>query len=189
MTPCWIDTAFTAALFSRDHSHAVRILARAWLDIIWRCWLDLNAYNSDHQNSSTKISSRGLTEAPPIGLLRRNEPWSSSRPTSVGTYDRGYKMSTGPGSTPSSRDRVWAITCPVRPSMTFSSATAATSRPEAAAWRAIPRRAFDQHSGRLTQGGLDEIQLPNDRQHPDLGLVVAQREVRRDRPGTAPGGW
>ncbi|MGI8901429.1 MAG: hypothetical protein ACR2HA_10985, partial [Nocardioides sp.] len=23
-----------------DHPHAVRILARAWLHIIWRCWQD-----------------------------------------------------------------------------------------------------------------------------------------------------
>ena len=28
-----------------DHPHAVRILARAWLYIIWRCWHDGVAYN------------------------------------------------------------------------------------------------------------------------------------------------
>lgn len=28
-----------------DHSHAVRILARAWLNIIWHCWQDQAAYD------------------------------------------------------------------------------------------------------------------------------------------------
>ena len=33
-----------------DHPHAVRILARAWLFIIWRCWQDHTAYNTaDHR--------------------------------------------------------------------------------------------------------------------------------------------
>ena len=30
-----------------DHPHAVRILARAWLHIIWRCWQDHEPYNPD----------------------------------------------------------------------------------------------------------------------------------------------
>jgi len=28
-----------------DHPHATRILARAWLDIIWRCWQDRVPYD------------------------------------------------------------------------------------------------------------------------------------------------
>lgn len=28
-----------------DHPHAVRILARAWLYLIWRCWQDPVAYD------------------------------------------------------------------------------------------------------------------------------------------------
>jgi transposase len=28
-----------------DHPHAVRILARAWLFLIWYCWQDGTAYN------------------------------------------------------------------------------------------------------------------------------------------------
>jgi hypothetical protein len=27
------------------HSHAVRILARAWLRVIWRCWQDRTPYD------------------------------------------------------------------------------------------------------------------------------------------------
>lgn len=33
-----------------DHPHAVRILARAWLTVIWHCWQDGVAYNpADHR--------------------------------------------------------------------------------------------------------------------------------------------
>ena len=28
-----------------SHSHAVRILARAWLRVIWRCWQDRTPYD------------------------------------------------------------------------------------------------------------------------------------------------
>ena len=38
-----------------DHPHAVRILARAWADIIWRCWQDGAAYNPDHHNALQRI--------------------------------------------------------------------------------------------------------------------------------------
>jgi transposase len=38
-----------------DHPHAVRILARAWVDIIWRCWQDGAAYNPDHHNALQRI--------------------------------------------------------------------------------------------------------------------------------------
>ena len=29
----------------KRHPHAVRILARAWLGVIWRCWQDHSAYD------------------------------------------------------------------------------------------------------------------------------------------------
>ena len=29
----------------KTHQHATRILARAWLRVIWRCWHDHTAYN------------------------------------------------------------------------------------------------------------------------------------------------
>ena len=31
----------------KQHPHAVRILARAWLRVIWRCWNDHTAYDPD----------------------------------------------------------------------------------------------------------------------------------------------
>ena len=35
----------------KDHPHATRILARAWLGVIWRCWQDNTAYNQAHHRA------------------------------------------------------------------------------------------------------------------------------------------
>lgn len=35
----------------KDHPHATRILARAWLGVIWRCWQDETAYAPDQHNA------------------------------------------------------------------------------------------------------------------------------------------
>ena len=35
----------------KDHPHATRILARAWLGVIWRCWQDGVTYNPDHHGA------------------------------------------------------------------------------------------------------------------------------------------
>ena len=35
----------------KDHPHATRILARAWLGVIWRCWQDNTAYQPDKHNA------------------------------------------------------------------------------------------------------------------------------------------
>ncbi len=45
------DSPWAAAVYARacargcDHPHAVRILARAWLRVLWRCWQDRTTYN------------------------------------------------------------------------------------------------------------------------------------------------
>ena len=33
-----------------DHRHAVRVLARAWVYVIWRCWQDAVAYDQTKHN-------------------------------------------------------------------------------------------------------------------------------------------
>ncbi len=38
-----------------DHPHAVRILARAWLHIIWRCWQDHLAYDPTKHRALQRI--------------------------------------------------------------------------------------------------------------------------------------
>ena len=35
----------------KDHPHATRILARAWLGVIWRCWQDDTTYEPDQHNA------------------------------------------------------------------------------------------------------------------------------------------
>jgi len=35
----------------KDHPHATRILARAWLGVIWRCWQDETSYAPDQHNA------------------------------------------------------------------------------------------------------------------------------------------
>jgi len=38
-----------------DHPHAVRILARAWLDIIWHCWQNNTPYDPDKHNALQRV--------------------------------------------------------------------------------------------------------------------------------------
>lgn len=38
-----------------DHPHAVRILARAWVDIIWACWTTHTPYDSDRHGALQRI--------------------------------------------------------------------------------------------------------------------------------------
>ena len=46
------------------HAHAVRILARAWIYVIWHCWQDGTAYNPDqHRALQRLIQSRNDTAA------------------------------------------------------------------------------------------------------------------------------
>src|SRR5215217_2472145 len=38
-----------------DHPHAVRILARAWLHIIWKCWQDHEPYNPNKHRALQRL--------------------------------------------------------------------------------------------------------------------------------------
>ena len=55
------DNPWAAALYRRararghDHPHAVRILARAWLHITWRCWQDHEPYNPDEHRALQRL--------------------------------------------------------------------------------------------------------------------------------------
>jgi transposase len=42
----------------KDHPHAVRITARAWLYVIWRCWQDGTAYDSEKHRALQRTLSR-----------------------------------------------------------------------------------------------------------------------------------
>lgn len=47
----------------KDHPHAVRILGRAWANIIWRCWQDGLAYNPDQHRALQRILDQHATKA------------------------------------------------------------------------------------------------------------------------------
>jgi transposase len=61
---CWADnsrhqSAWAAATYHRarargcDHPHAVRILARAWLRVLWRCWQSSTPYSNALHRAAT----------------------------------------------------------------------------------------------------------------------------------------
>ena len=52
------DVYRRARLRGKDHPHAVRILARAWLRVLWRCWLDGVPYDPDkHRAAPTDLAA------------------------------------------------------------------------------------------------------------------------------------
>jgi hypothetical protein len=47
--------ALTSAARGKDHPHAIRILARAWIYVIWRCWHDGTAYDPAKHNALQRV--------------------------------------------------------------------------------------------------------------------------------------
>jgi transposase len=45
-----------------DHPHAVRVLARAWIRVIWRCWIDRTPYDPGRHGNATRLTQPGQTE-------------------------------------------------------------------------------------------------------------------------------
>ncbi|WP_219996049.1 IS110 family transposase [Nocardioides humi] len=48
---------------NHDHPHATRILARAWVDIIWRCWQNHLAYNPHQHRALQRVLNEHATQA------------------------------------------------------------------------------------------------------------------------------
>jgi transposase len=46
-----------------DHPHAVRILAKAWLDIIWKCWTTNTAYDPAQHQALQRLLNQDQTAA------------------------------------------------------------------------------------------------------------------------------
>jgi transposase len=59
----WAATIYNhARTRGKRHPHAVRILARAWLRIIWACWRDKTCYDPAIHHTPTKVNTtEGLT--------------------------------------------------------------------------------------------------------------------------------
>ncbi|GFG70131.1 IS110 family RNA-guided transposase [Mycolicibacter senuensis] len=60
VNPWAADLYDRARARGHDHPHAVRILARAWLHVIWHCWQDHLAYNPDkHRALQKTLAQKG----------------------------------------------------------------------------------------------------------------------------------
>ena len=56
----WAHAIYAAARARGcDHPHAVRILARAWLGVIWRAWTDRKPYDPAIHRAAQKLASAG----------------------------------------------------------------------------------------------------------------------------------
>jgi transposase len=53
--PWAADLYHRARARGHDHAHATRILARAWLNIIWHCWQNHTAYNPAHHGALQRL--------------------------------------------------------------------------------------------------------------------------------------
>ncbi|HEY2076259.1 MAG TPA: transposase [Streptosporangiaceae bacterium] len=42
----------------KDHPHAVRVLARAWMRVIWRCWIDRVPYDPGKHGAATTLANQ-----------------------------------------------------------------------------------------------------------------------------------
>jgi len=53
----WAANIYNQARASgKDHPHAVRILARAWIRVIWRCWHDRTPYNPAKHGAAAALN-------------------------------------------------------------------------------------------------------------------------------------
>lgn len=56
----WASSVYTdARKRGHDHPHAIRILARAWLRVLWRAWTDRTPYDPALHNAAQKIALAG----------------------------------------------------------------------------------------------------------------------------------
>jgi transposase len=55
----WAASVYSAAIErGHDHPHAIRILARAWTRVIYRCWLDQVPYDPEQHGNAIKLNQR-----------------------------------------------------------------------------------------------------------------------------------
>ncbi|HUG84620.1 MAG TPA: IS110 family transposase [Euzebya sp.] len=53
----WAASVYQAARDrGHDHPHAIRILARAWIRVIYRCWVDQEPYDPRHHGATARLN-------------------------------------------------------------------------------------------------------------------------------------
>ena len=56
----WAHTVYAAARARGcDHPHAIRILARAWLRVIWRAWIAHRPYDPALHGAAARLAGAG----------------------------------------------------------------------------------------------------------------------------------
>ena len=55
-SPWAADIYNSARASNKDHPHAVRILARAWIRVIYRCWHDDTPYDPNHHGGARRLA-------------------------------------------------------------------------------------------------------------------------------------
>ena len=60
----WAATVYAdARARGHDHPHAIRILARAWIRVIWRCWIDQTPYDPTRHGGARKLAETAAPAA------------------------------------------------------------------------------------------------------------------------------
>jgi transposase len=49
-----------------DHPHAIRVLARAWVRVIWRCWQDGLAYDPTRHGAAARLAAQTAAATPDL---------------------------------------------------------------------------------------------------------------------------
>ncbi|MEJ7744027.1 MAG: transposase [Nocardioidaceae bacterium] len=52
----WAADVYTRARARHDHPHAIRILARAWVRVIYRCWNEGTPYDPNHHGGARRLA-------------------------------------------------------------------------------------------------------------------------------------
>jgi transposase len=59
----WANKVYTdACARGLDHPHAIRVLARAWIRVIWRCWIDQTPYDPSRHGNAVRLHQSGQTK-------------------------------------------------------------------------------------------------------------------------------
>jgi transposase len=62
-TSPWAAGVYAQALArGLDHPHPIRVLARAWIRVIWRCWIDQVPYDPGRHGNAVRLAKTAQTE-------------------------------------------------------------------------------------------------------------------------------